>query len=183
MNRKFLSTIPSTHQLLLKIINPPQKRQVVNPRPQTPQGESGTKPGKLLLIILSLVCKSDIKEVHGELSNPLFKIISLHFIKYWSTYVDVLHSCQSLRKKVKPNNMRSRSNHDDVIKWKHFPRYWLFVRGIHRPLVISPHKGQWRGALMFSLICVWINGWVNNREADDLKRHRAHHYDVILMRI
>ena len=34
---------------------------------------------------------------------------------------------------------------DDVIKWKHFPRYWLFVRGIHRWPVNSPHKGQWRG--------------------------------------
>ena len=44
--------------------------------------------------------------------------------------------------------------HDDVIKWKHFPRYWPFVRGIHRSPVNSPHKGQWRGALMFSLICV-----------------------------
>ena len=43
--------------------------------------------------------------------------------------------------------------HDDVIKWKHFPRYWPFVRGIHRSPVNSPHKGQWRGALMFSLIC------------------------------
>ena len=47
--------------------------------------------------------------------------------------------------------------HDGVIKWKHFPRYWTFVRGIHRSPVNSPHKGQWRGALMFSLICVWIN--------------------------
>ena len=54
--------------------------------------------------------------------------------------------------------------HDDVIKWEHFPRYWPFVRGIHRSPVNSPHKGPWRGALMFSLICVWINGWVNNRE-------------------
>ena len=70
--------------------------------------------------------------------------------------------------------------HDDVIKWKHFPRYWPFVHGIHRCPVNSLHKGQWRGALMFSLICVWINGWVNNREAGDLKRHRAH-YDVIVM--
>ena len=46
--------------------------------------------------------------------------------------------------------------------------------------VNSPHKGQWRGALMFSLICVWINGWVNNREAGDLRRNRAH-CDVIVM--
>ena len=44
----------------------------------------------------------------------------------------------------------------------------------------SPHKGQWRGALIFSLICTWINGWVNNREAGDLRRHRAHH-DVTVM--
>ena len=70
--------------------------------------------------------------------------------------------------------------HDDVIKWKHFPRYWPFVRGIHRSPVNSPHKGHWRGALMFSLICVWINGWVNNHEAGDLRRYRAH-YDVMLM--
>ena len=53
-------------------------------------------------------------------------------------------------------------HHDDVIKRKHFPRNWPFVRGIHRSPVNSPHKSQWRGALMFSLICVWINGWVNN---------------------
>ena len=41
--------------------------------------------------------------------------------------------------------------HDDVIKWKHFLRYWPFVRGIHRSLVNSPHKGQCRGTLMFFL--------------------------------
>ena len=70
--------------------------------------------------------------------------------------------------------------HDDVIKWKHVLRYWPFVRGIHRSPVNSSHKGQWRGALMFTLICVWINGWVNNREAGDFRRHLAH-YDVIVM--
>ena len=43
-----------------------------------------------------------------------------------------------------------------------------------------PHKGQWRGALMFSLICVWINDWVNNGEAGDLRRYRIH-YDVTVM--
>ena len=46
--------------------------------------------------------------------------------------------------------------------------------------VNSTYKGQWRGALMFSLICVWINDRVNNRESGDLGRHRAHH-DVIVM--
>ena len=73
------------------------------------------------------------------------------------------------------------SKYDYVIKWKHFPRNWSFVRGIHRSLVNSPRKGQWRGDLMFSLICVWINDWVNNREAGDLRRNRAH-YDVIVMK-
>ena len=72
--------------------------------------------------------------------------------------------------------------HDDVIKWKRFPRYWLFVRRIHRSPVKSPHKGQYRGALMFSLICAWINGWVNHCEAGDLRHHRVH-YDVTVMDI
>ena len=71
-------------------------------------------------------------------------------------------------------------DHDDVIKWKHFPRYWPFVREIQRSPVNSPHKGQWRGALMFSLICTRINGWINSCEAGDLRRHHAH-YDVIVM--
>ena len=70
--------------------------------------------------------------------------------------------------------------HDDVIKWKHFPRNWPFVRKIHRSPVNFPHKGQWRGALMFSLIYAWINDWANNREAGDLRRQHGH-YDVIVM--
>ena len=32
----------------------------------------------------------------------------------------------------------------------------------------------------FFLICAWINGWVNNRDTGDLRRHRAH-YDVVVM--
>ena len=70
--------------------------------------------------------------------------------------------------------------HDDVIKWKHFPRYRTFVWGIHRSLVNPPHKGQWRGTLIFSLICAWTNGWVINRDAGDLRRHHAHN-DVTVM--
>ena len=70
--------------------------------------------------------------------------------------------------------------HDDLIKWKHFPRYWPFVWGIHGSSVNSPHKGQWRGALMFSLISTWMNGWINNHEAGDLRRHQAH-YGVFVM--
>ena len=49
-------------------------------------------------------------------------------------------------------------------------------------LVNSPHKGQWRGALMFSLICARIKDWVNNREAGDLRRHHGQ-YDANVMLI
>ena len=55
------------------------------------------------------------------------------------------------------------------------------MRGIHRYPVNSP-QGHWRGAFMFSLICAWINRWVNNREAGDFRRYRPH-FDVILMHL
>ena len=58
--------------------------------------------------------------------------------------------------------------HDDVIKWKHSPRYWPFVLGNHRSPVNSRQKGP------------WINGCANNRETGDLRRHRTH-FDITLM--
>ena len=68
--------------------------------------------------------------------------------------------------------------------WRHqmktFSVLLSFCAGNSPVPVNSPHKGQWRGALMFSLICAWIHDWVNNREAGDLIRHRGH-YDVIVM--
>ena len=68
--------------------------------------------------------------------------------------------------------------------WRHqmetFSAPLAICAEIHRSPVNSSHKGQWHGALLFSLICVWIKGWVNNREAGDLRRHRAH-YDVTVM--
>ena len=73
-------------------------------------------------------------------------------------------------------------SHDDIIKWKHFPHYCPFVWGIHQSPVNSPQTGQWRGALMFSLICVLINGWVNSHGAGDLRCYRAH-YGIIVMKM
>ena len=68
--------------------------------------------------------------------------------------------------------------------WRHqmgpFSALLALCAGNSSVAVNSPHNGQWRGALMFSLICVWINDWVNNREAGDLIRHRGH-YDVNVM--
>ena len=93
--------------------------------------------------------------------------------------------CNNIHITLPPSNIqvfvidRFVISHDDVIKWKHFPRYRPFVRGIHRSLVYSLHKCQSRRALMFSLIYTWINGWVYNGEASDLRRHHAH-YDVTI---
>ena len=70
--------------------------------------------------------------------------------------------------------------HDDVIKRKIFRvtgPLWGETTG-HRWLF--PQKGQWRGALIFSLICAWTNGWANNRDAGNLRLHCAH-YDVTVM--
>ena len=61
-----------------------------------------------------------------------------------------------------------------------FPCYWSFVRWIHWLPVNSSHKCRWREALMFPFIYDWTNGRVNNRDAGDLRRHRAH-YDVYVM--
>ena len=52
----------------------------------------------------------------------------------------------------------------DVIKWKHFPRYWAFVRGIHRSPADSTYKAQWRGAMVFF--------WFVNKRLSKLSRRR-----------
>ena len=61
--------------------------------------------------------------------------------------------------------------------WRHqmetFSALLALVRGIYRSPVNSLHKDQWR-------TCAWINGWVNDRDAGDLRRHRTHH-DVTVM--
>ena len=97
---------------------------------------------------------------------------------FWPRIQSEVHITKDLTKSPRPVSI----SHDDVIKWKNFPRYGPFVRGIHRSPVNSPHKGHWRGALMFSLICAWINYWVNNGEAGDLRRYRIH-CDVTVMQM
>ena len=72
-------------------------------------------------------------------------------------------------------------HHDGVIERKHFPRNWPSVRGIHRSPVNSPRKGQWRWALIFSLICARTNSWVNKskrRWFETLSRSLWRHRNV-----
>ena len=67
--------------------------------------------------------------------------------------------------------------------WRHqmetFSALLAFCEGNHRSPMDPPHRGQCRGALMFSLICAWTNGWANNRDAGDLRRNRAHYYVTV----
>ena len=103
-----------------------------------------------------------IHHVGTEICTLLFK--SGVFWDMGQVYCTPWNNLQWKLNQREANFFPKNAFHDDVIKWKHLPRYWLFVREIHRWPVIPPHKGQWRGDLMFSLICAWINGWVNNRD-------------------
>ena len=61
--------------------------------------------------------------------------------------------------------------HDDVIKWKHSPRCWPFVRGIHRSPVNSPHGTSDTELWCFLWFAPEKNSWVYNRQTGDLRRH------------
>ena len=101
----------------------------------------------------------------------------------WSKPLCYINKCRSKRYvfcELVFTHQHGDCSHDYVIKWTHFPCYWPFVREIHRSTMTCPHKGQWYGALIFSLICSRINGWANNGDAGDLRRHRSH-YDVIVL--
>ena len=79
-------------------------------------------------------------------------------------------------------DIESLLENDDVIKWKHLRRYWHFVLGTSPVTCEFPSQKASDAELwFFSLICTWTNGWVNSRDAGDLRRHRAH-YDVTVMR-
>ena len=68
--------------------------------------------------------------------------------------------------------------------WRHQmePFFMLLALCVGNPPVIGgfPSQSQWCEALMFSLICAWINGWANNLNASDLRHHHLH-YDITVM--
>ena len=61
---------------------------------------------------------------------------------------------------------------DDVIKWKHFPRYWPFVRGTQRSPMDSPHKGQCRSV---------PDKQLSKQSRTNLRRHRAHYHTIAIL--
>ena len=85
-----------------------------------------------------------------------------------------IHVCGELQLWAKPITTH------DVTQWNSFPRDWPFVQGIQRSPMNSPNEGQWRGALVLSLIYAGINDWVNGRKAVDLRRHRVHYVVTVM---
>ena len=128
--------------------------------------------------LYSVLKKKYISGIHNVIYHELWicDYLTSALGEWISDFVFIQYSLITRSTDVNQNTLW----HDDVIKRKHFPCYWPFMQGIHRSPVNSRNKGQWRGALMFSLICVWISGWVNTREAGDLRRH-GNHYDVTVM--
>ena len=102
----------------------------------------------------------------------------------WDHFINMLEMPYRSGESLILKRLPERSPWDRFAWWRHqmetFSALLALCAGNSPIPVNSPHKGQWRGALMFSLICVWINGWVNNHEAGDLRRYRGH-YDVVVM--
>ena len=71
--------------------------------------------------------------------------------------------------------------------WRHQMKIFFTLRAIcegnHRSPVDSPRKGQWRGALMYPLICAWTNDWETNQDTGDLRRSLAHYYVTVMITI
>ena len=145
--------------------------------------------GRLIILLIILYCATIVHKIpqkawHNTSIN-YFRISKFCYVP--TGHVALRPRAMQAKHRAKPwggHHMATLSTklamHDDVIKWKHFPRYWPFVRVIHRSPVNSPHEGQWRGVLMFSSIYTWTNRWTNNGDAGDLRRHSAH-YNVIVM--
>ena len=122
---------------------------------------------------------------HGHFRFHQGKVAWLHYIDMWPV---ILIVNRPLRRPVTTSSDLILCHfcglchtcwwRDDVIKCKHFPRYWPFVRGIHWSPVNSLHKGQWHEVYIFLWSAHWINGWANNREAGDLRRHRARYHVI-----
>ena len=133
---------------------------------------------KLHLILFVDAISYPFRKPYGRLAN----------LGSWNTRLDI---SMAILKGISDTSTGLRTemriwSYSSSFRWwrhqmEHFSLYWPFMWLVHRSPVNSPYKDQWHGAFMFSLIFASIKGSVNNREAGDLRRHRAH-YDVIVMK-
>ena len=112
-------------------------------------------------ITFVIINKADLRQYIPRRMHKIRALSCFILVRYWSGLPFNLTALPRLP-------MARTTTRKNMAWWRHqmenFPRYWPFVRGIHRSPVDSPHKGQWRGASMFSFICAWPNGWANNME-------------------
>ena len=123
-------------------------------------------------ITLERALKQFVTRVH-----TLFSILCMYLILLIGNLYGVsshvaayAHPCQFVSSCLWLNHVIA---HYDVIKWKHFPVTGPLCEEFtgHRwiPLIKASDPG-----LMFFFICAWLNDWLNNRVAGDLRRHRVH---------
>ena len=124
------------------------------------------QPPKYLSIIVNRFSYINNKIIKNRSFIPLYKNIMPGPYKFnlWAT---VDHHGYSMNRgyytaSINCYGKTFHRNDTKITAWRRhqmetFPRCWSFVGGNHRSAVNSPHKGQWRGALMLTLICVWIN--------------------------
>ena len=122
-------------------------------------------------------CRTYMCQIFKYPMSQAFIFSSIYYLQYrfrWFTYL--FSFIKIILKQIR---------HHNTAWWRHQMETFFALLALcagNPPVPVnSPHKGQWLGALMFSLICARINGWVNNRDAGDLRRNRSH-YDVIVMR-
>ena len=106
-------------------------------------------PCALAIKLIAGECHSSSPTTIHSWFRQWFGAVIHSYIGYHGRNTPVNHLWITVYVLPDANIITTVSNHDDDIKWKHFPRYWPFVRRIHRSPVNSPHKGQWRGDLMF----------------------------------
>ena len=139
--------------------------------------DNGLSPGRRILLIgpigtnfceiLIKVHAFSLKKMHLNMSSGKWRpsrpgLSVLMFSKSFFRWEDIIPKWAMRPRLIVPSWWRH--------QMKTFCTLLAICAGIHRPPVNSPHQGQWRTALMFSLIYVWLNSWVNNREAGDLRR-------------
>ena len=113
-------------------------------------------------------------------------------IQRWFPFILLFHCTENVDNEIFPRSLscdierrcRPKQLTENSTWWRHemeaFPALLALCVGYSPVTGEFPAKGQWSGALMFSLIPIWINGCVNNHDTGDLRRHRAH-YDVTVI--
>ena len=120
-----------------------------------------TGPVFCLWLRVSLDCAQPIT---GQVTEVTWPVIGLAQPEL--TLSKIQKMGPGLRRNYSTNFLHSVDSHHchyDVIKWKHFPHYWPFVRGIHQSLVdSSSQRPVTRSFDVFFDLC--LNKWLGNRK-------------------